>query len=260
MKPNFWRPQTDNDFRGAVTHVFQGVWKEAGPGAELAGMELIRIGDEVVKILSRHFLPAVQSNLTLSYTVFGSGDILVNYLFEPGKDLPEIPRVGLQLGLDTSMRTFDWFGRGPMESYWDRKTSVPVGIYRQDVFKDYQLYIKPQESGNKSDVRWAVLHDDGAGMLIMAREKINVSAWPYSMEIIEEARHTIDLKPADWITLNIDKQQMGLGGDDSWSQKSKPHEKFRIYPEKFSWSFRMSLIDLQKNDPEQIVKTWFPEY
>jgi beta-galactosidase len=260
MRPNFWRPQTDNDFRGAMTHLLQGVWKKAGPGAELAGMDLIRINEKVVKIISRHFLPDAQSGLTLSYTVFGSGDILVDYLFEPGKNLPEIPRIGLQLGIEPSMQTMGWFGRGPMESYADRYSSVPVGIYRQDVTKDYQMYIKPQESGNKSDVRWASFENGKVGLLIMAREKISVSAWPYSMDNIEQARHTVDLTPGESITLNIDKKQMGLGGDDSWSLKSKPHEKFRIYPGKYVWSFRLSLIDLRRGEAGSFANLWLPEY
>jgi beta-galactosidase len=260
MKPNFWRPQTDNDFRGAMTHIGQGAWKKAGPGARLASMDVIRIHDGVVKIICRHFLPDVHSGLIMSYTIFGSGDILVQYTFEPGKDLPEIPRIGLQLGLNKSMQAIKWFGRGPMESYRDRNSSVPVGLYRQDVTRDYQMYIKPQESGNKTDVRWASLENTQVGLLIMAKEKINVSAWPYSMEAIENARHTVDLVPGDWITLNIDKMQMGLGGDDSWSEKAKPHEKFRIYPAHHTWSFRLSLVDLQKRPAREPVKRWLPEY
>jgi beta-galactosidase len=260
MKPNFWRPQTDNDFRGAMTHIFQGVWKKAGPGARLVSMDLNRIDEGTIKVIAQHLFLDVQSLLVLSYTIYGSGDILVNYTFDPGKDLPEIPRIGLQLGVNASMRSMEWFGRGPMESYWDRKSSVQFGVYQQDIYRDYQMYVKPQESGNKSDVRWAILENEKVGLLIMTKDEINVSAWPYSMENIEKARHTVDLTPGDWITLNIDKLQMGLGGDDSWSIKAKPHEEFRICPDEYNYSFRLSLIDLEKQTIDKKLYNWLPEY
>jgi beta-galactosidase len=260
MKPNFWRPQTDNDFRGAKTHIFQGVWKNAGPNARLASLDVLKISDGIIRIATRHLLPDVQSVVVMSYTVFGSGDLLVNYRFVPGKDLPEIPRIGMQLGINASMKTLEWFGRGPMESYWDRKSSVPFGIYQQDVFRDYQMYIKPQESGNKSGVRWAILQNETKGLLIVTEDEINVSAWPYSMENIEKARHSIDLVPDKSITLNIDKLQMGLGGDDTWSMKSKPHEPFRIYPDEYTYSFRMSLIDATTMPGDKNIFKWLPEF
>ncbi len=260
MKPNFWRPQTDNDYRGAMTHISQGVWKQAGPGAQLVRMELLRINDGIIKIITQHLLPDVHSDVVMSYTIYGSGDILVNYRFEPGKDLPEIPRIGLQLGLNATMKSMEWYGRGPMESYWDRKSSVQFGIYEQDVNHDYQLYIKPQESGNKSDVRWATLKNEAVGLLIVAKDLLNVSAWPYSMEEIENAAHTVDLVPDEWITLNIDKLQMGLGGDDSWSMRSKPHEPFRIYPRVYTYSFRLSIIDNTKPAEDKKIFMWLPEF
>ena len=260
MKPNFWRPQTDNDFRGTMTHIFQGVWKIAGSNAKLVRMDLLRINEGIIKIIAQHLLPDVHSEIVMSYTIYGSGDILVNYSFEPGKDLPDIPRIGLQLGINASMKSMEWYGRGPMESYWDRKTGVPFGVYEQDVNQDYQMYIKPQESGNKSDVRWTILKNDVAGFLIMTQNEINISAWPYSMEQIENARHTVDLVPEESITLNIDKLQMGLGGDDSWSMRARPHETFRIYPAEYTYSFRLSFFDRSNEPDEKEIFMWLPEF
>jgi beta-galactosidase len=260
MVPNFWRPQTDNDFRGARTHILQGVWKKAGPNAKLENIDIFKINEGIIKIHVRHLLPDVQSELNLSYTIFGSGDILVDYEFEPGQNLPDIPRIGLQTGLNPSLKSMEWFGRGPMESYWDRKSGVHSGVYHEDIYKDYQMYIKPQESGNKSDVRWATLVNEKVGLLIMTKSEINISAWPYTMNDIEEARHSIDLVPGEWITLNIDKMQMGLGGDDSWSMRSRPHENFRIYPGVYRYSFRLTPVDFQSGNIEEKLYQWLPGY
>jgi len=260
MKPNFWRPQTDNDFMGAQTHIGQGLWKQAGPDAVLAEINTYRINEGVIKISVRHLLPDAHSELTLNYTVYGSGDMLVDYTFKPGKDLPEIPRIGLQTGISPALNSMTWFGRGPLESYWDRKSSVHFGVYVQDIGKDYPMYIKPQESGNKSDVRWAVFSNQDVGLIIVAENELNVSAWPYSMEVIEKARHTVDLEPGKWITLNIDHLQMGLGGDDSWTRNSRPHEPFRIYPDVYHYSFRLSFIDLGQKRVDESLVYWLPEY
>jgi len=260
LKPNFWRPQTDNDFRGALTHIRQGVWKDAASSMVLKQLDINRITDKVIKIRSDYLLSNINSMLTISYTCFNTGDILVKYNFVPGKDLPEIPRIGLQVGIDQSLDNLVWYGRGPQESYWDRKSSVHVGVYNQSVRDDYMYYIKPQESGNKSDVRWALLRNENTGLLISSQEKLNISAWPYTMENIENARHTVDLKESGFITLNIDKLQMGLGGDDSWSMRSLPHETFRIYPVVYTYSFRMRAVDLQQYQLKDVLNYWLPEY
>ncbi len=260
LKPNFWRPQTDNDFRGAFTHIRQGVWKDAANSMELKQLDINRINDKAIKIRSDYFLSNVNSILTISYTCFSTGDILVEYNFIPGKDLPEIPRIGLQIGVNQSLDDLVWYGRGPYESYWDRKSSVHIGVYEQSIKKDYMHYIKPQESSNKSDVRWAFLQNESTGLLITSREELNISAWPYTMEDIENARHTVDLKESGFTTLNIDKLQMGLGGDDSWSWRSLPHEAFRIYPDIYTYSFRMRAVDLQQNQLQDVLNYWLPEY
>jgi beta-galactosidase len=250
--PNFWRSQTDNDADGAKTHIHQGIWKNAGNERKLESMELIEINDKVARIATTFLLPSVGSRLNLDYTCYASGDVLVNYEFQPGTDLPEIPRIGIQMSLTEEFDNMRWFGRGPQESYADRKYSASIGIYSASVKKDYQFYIKPQESGNKSDVRWALFDNGSQGIIIQSSDLLNVSAWPYTMDNIEKARHTVDLKNAGFIVVNVDKFQMGLGGDDSWTLHSKPHEAFRIYPDNYTYQFRIkpvdATMDIQLND------------
>jgi beta-galactosidase len=258
--PNFWRPQTDNDADGAKTHVFQAVWKDAGNKREMETINVLKINDKVIRISAAIKLSSVASQLNLVYTCYASGDVLINYEFKPGNSLPEIPRIGMQTSIPEEFESMTWFGRGPQESYADRKYSASVGVYQASVKNDYQYYIKPQESGNKSDVRWILMSNDSLGLLIQSDELLNVSAWPFTMENIESARHTKDLTDAGFITLNIDKLQMGLGGDDSWSLQSKPHEAFRIYPDNYNYQFILKPVELENLKPGENLNYSLTKY
>lgn len=260
LEPNFWRPQTGNDFRGAQTHIFEGVWQETGPGKKLQSIETEQINDKVIKIITEYKLPAVSSLLKLDYACYGSGDVKVNYTFIPGKNLPEIPRIGMQMGIRDDLDHMEWFGRGPWESYWDRKESVPVGHYTASVHGDYMKYIKPQESSNKSDVRWMILSNEDYGMLLTGEDELNMSAWPYTMDNIQQALHTANLEDSGYITLNIDKLQMGLGGDDSWSMHAKPHKEYRIYPDVYQYTFRITIFNRNSLTSGEVLNYRLPEY
>ena len=255
---NFWRPMTDNDADGAKIDRFQGVWRDLDDKRQLASLAVNRVNDRTVEVKAYYTFQDINASLSLTYTCYASGDIVVNYDFNSAESLPEIPRIGLQMKVNARLNQLEWYGRGPQESYWDRKLSQPVGVYTESVVDDYMMYIKPQESGNKTDVRWAFLNNGKNGLLIVADDLLNVSAWPYAMEAIELARHTVDLKPADFVTLNIDKLQMGLGGDDAWSMNSKPHPPFRIHPGKYSYTFRLKPMDAVADEILKAVNTRLP--
>jgi beta-galactosidase len=122
-----------------------------------------------------------------------------------------------------------WLGRGPHESYEDRKTGAAVGIYSASVRGDFFHYVRPQESGNKTDVRRLTLADSGgAGWMVSGEQPLSVSAWPYTQEATAAARHIHELPQPGAITVNIDLRQMGVGGDDSWSANGQPHPEFMI--------------------------------
>ncbi len=125
---------------------------------------------------------------------------------------------------------------------------------------DYMTYIKPQESSNKSEVRWMISGDGQMGLLIAGQEPLNMSVWPYTLENIDEAGHTTDLVKSDYLTVNIDKLQMGLGGDDSWSMNAKPHEAFRIYPQVYRYQFRIRAIGMNDSKQAELIYYWLPEY
>ena len=122
------------------------------------------------------------SRLETSYHVYGSGDIVVDHRFIPGRPgLPDLPRFGMTLTLPAEFDNMQWFGRGPHETYWDRKTGARVGLYQGEVLDQHHPYIRPQENGNKSDVRWVALtNGDGVGLLAVGMPLLDVSALPVS--------------------------------------------------------------------------------
>ncbi|MFM9911045.1 MAG: beta-galactosidase, partial [Chitinophagaceae bacterium] len=131
-----------------------------------------------------------------------------------------------------------WFGRGPMDNYDDRKTGAAISMYKTSVQKDYFMFPQPQESGNKTEVRWLQLSDEtGKGIKITGKQLLNVAAVPYLQVAVQKARHSFDLIPTDYITVNIDLKQMGVGGDDSWSANGIPHPEFMLKEKKYQYSF-----------------------
>lgn len=239
LAPNFWRPSTDNDRGGGKTLQTLGVWREAGTTRELTNFEIETVSNKEVTVSTQYQLPNVRSTVAVTYHIYGSGDILVENSFTAGADLPMLPKYGMQLRIPNAYDKLSWLGRGPHENYADRKMSAAIGRYSATVKEDYYSYITPQESSNKTEVAWLTLTDSaGDGLYVgQVSTPLSVSAWPYTTEDIEAAMHTYDLEERDFITLNIDLQQMGVGGDDSWSLQALPHEAFRIPAKNYSYSF-----------------------
>lgn len=237
--PNFWRPSTDNDRGGGHTLQTLGEWRKAGEERQLKSFELKQVSPEEVVANVQFEIPEIGSELSITYHVYGSGDILVKNSFLAGEGLPMLPRYGMQMRLPARLDQLRWLGRGPQENYADRKMGAAVGLYERSLEEDYYTYIMPQESSNKTDVRWISLTDaSGDGLFIgSTTQPLSVSAWPYTTEDIEAAKHTYDLKKRNFITLNVDLQQMGVGGDDSWSLQALPHEAFRVPAMDYEYSF-----------------------
>jgi beta-galactosidase len=168
------------------------------------------------------------------FTVFGDGSVKVNNRFTAVKGkYPMLMRVGNDLQVSDNFDQVQWYGRGPWESYWDRKSASLVGLYQQTLDEQYFPYARPQESGNKSDVRWASLtNKKGKGLkVIFADSLLNVSALPYSLDDLDpetekKQYHSGELVKKDRIYLHVDWQQLGLQGIDSWG--SRPLEQYRI--------------------------------
>jgi beta-galactosidase/beta-glucuronidase len=248
---NVWRAPTDNDVHIAKE------WRAAGLDRLTTNVRRF----EVVKTLDQALLLEVDTVLaglaqppafacTYRYTIYGSGDILIETLFKPLRSLPVLPRLGLQMRLPRALDDFTWYGRGPQESYADRKESALVGVYSGVVKDQYVPYVFPQEYGNKTDVRWAALTDlQGTGLLALAPQGgalLNVSAQEFTTEALTEAKHTYELKPCGEIILNLDHLQAGLGSN---SCGPGPLPPYLIEPIERRFAVRLRPITLSLCSP-----------
>jgi beta-galactosidase len=249
-RPNFWRAPTDND-RGNGMPERCAPWKAASRNWELSSSKLTRLGLNQVELRFEGSLPDVGATNEVVYTVLGSGDIIVEQSLTPGdRKLPELPRFGMQFEVRGGFETVTWYGRGPHESYWDRKTGARVGVYSGTVDEQFVDYSEPQENGNKTDVRWLSLTDDeGAGLLVVGEPLIAFSAHHYTTDDLEHAKHSYEMERRQDITLNVDLQQTGVGGDNSWGART--HDEYTLRPEAMNYSFRIRPVTAA--DPPAMV-------
>ncbi len=248
--PNYWRATTDNDFSGGngLGYVLR-EWKGSGENRNVRRVKILDEQQGAVRVLVSGTLPVKGTTYDVVYIIFGNGDLHVQSSLQKHADSPKyVPRVGMQMAIPANYNNVSWFGRGPHENYWDRKTSAEVGQFSSSVVELITNYALPQENGNRSDVRWVgFTNSDGNGMLAISTSKglLNFSAWPYSQDDLENAMHTYELPDRDYLTVNIDHKQMGLGGDNSWSKKSWPHPEYRLNDDYYQYSF---ILRLHQND------------
>ncbi|MFZ5517653.1 MAG: glycoside hydrolase family 2 TIM barrel-domain containing protein [Candidatus Zhuqueibacterota bacterium] len=237
LSANFWRVPIDNDVGNGMPKR-QAMWKNVQKSVQK--IEVKQVSPQIIRILVSSQL-AVGSNSTYTnvYTVYGSGDVLVSAEVNPnGEKLEDLPRFGMQMAIDDAYDTMTWFGRGPHETYWDRKTSGEISLHSGKVAELVHGYTRPQENGNRSDVRWvSFTNAKGNGLLVAGAPTIDVSAWPYSMATLEKGKHINELPPDGNITVNIDYKQMGVGGDDSWG--ARPHAEYSLPPKQYAYTFRL---------------------
>lgn len=247
--PDFTRPLTDNDRRGWKPQKKLAEWYEAH--LSLEEINSILNPDGILSIISDYTLLQNKAKVQVVYNINGNGVIKVDYSLTVNGSLPNIPKVGMQCGIKREFEKISWYGRGPWENYIDRRYGSDVGIYHQQLDKFMEPYVYPQENGNRTDVRWMFISDkENKGLLIVADSLLSISAWPYTEDAINDAKHTNELTDAGFITLNIDLVQMGIGGNDSWSIVSAPLEKYQIPAKDYSYSFY--LLPITKIKPEEI--------
>ncbi|WP_246222956.1 beta-galactosidase small subunit-related protein [Draconibacterium halophilum] len=263
--PNFWRAPIDNDF-GNNLHKRSRVWRKAGENRKVVDVSVKVLRNNAVEIVFDFDLINEENAKIASYksiyTVYGNGDIMVENNFKMTADeLPEIVRMGMNLVMPRKFDQMSWFGRGPQESYWDRKTGAFVGLYSGSVADQYWAYLRPQENGNKTDVRWMTITDDtGNGLLFSGMPLLEVSAHHNIMEDFESSertdgrqvpgvevvnRHIDDVKARDLTSVNIDYKQMGVGGDNSWGART--HDEYRLTKKEYSYAFKISFISVEED-------------
>ncbi|MBN1822672.1 MAG: DUF4981 domain-containing protein [Prolixibacteraceae bacterium] len=260
--PNFWRAPIDNDYGNGLYRKNE-VWRDAGKDREVVDVSVNQDAPNTVQISVLFELVNKEGekigDYSSIYTIYGSGDVQVDNHFKMKEGLPEILKMGMNLEMPRSFDRMTWLGRGPQESYWDRKTSAFVGLYSGSVADQYWAYLRPQENGNKTDVRWmAITDNEGSGLLFKGSQLLSVSAHHNIIEDFESPertdgrqvpgievinRHTTDVKPRDLTSVNIDYKQMGVGGDNSWGAQT--HPEYRLTEKEYSYSFIMKpVIDI----------------
>lgn len=246
LQPNFWRPLTDNDIPNG--HLKRcATWRHAGRDARLLNFEVAE-GQPVTTLTATYRMEEQESDLHLIYKVCSDGNIQVTMHFVPGKKaLGEMPRFGMRMILNPEYEQMEWMGRGPHESYADRKSSALIGRYQATVWEQYHPYVRAQETANHCDVRWVALRNAaGEGLLITGEEPLSVSAWNFPMEDLEyrpsqvERRHGGSLVKKELVWLNIDHRQMGVGGDNTWG--AQVHPEYTITPHEWKYSFTISKL------------------
>ncbi|WP_095011924.1 glycoside hydrolase family 2 TIM barrel-domain containing protein [Tsuneonella mangrovi] len=239
--PNFWRAVTDNDLGVGTARNFA-IWKELSSKRTVSAITTKKL-DHAASISVVYQLGEGQARFTTSYTMMGDGSVKVNGQLEPiSKDLPPPYRVGLSFSMPEDYSTVEWYGRGPHESYVDRKTSAAIGLWRGAIADQNHDYIRPQETGNKVDVRWMEVGGNGRGVRIVGDRPLmmNALAFPYE-DLFRRPPGTwksTDVVPHGNGSLLVDSVQWGVGGDTQWSDFGWPLEQYRTTatPTKISFS------------------------
>ncbi|WP_339840261.1 glycoside hydrolase family 2 TIM barrel-domain containing protein [uncultured Maribacter sp.] len=256
IRPNFWRPPTDNDLGNGMDK-WAKVWQDAtyNYSSKLV-MEPYQVENGTLYSVT-YSLPNDIANVEVDYKIMNDGSLNINYHFKPNqKNLPVIPRLGMYLTLPTDFTSISWYGKGPAESYWDRKTGVKTGMFKGEIEGQFHRYMRPQETGNKTEVRWMEVSSNELTLNLKSNELLNSSVWPFTMKEIdfnsEDAgvsasglvpvtkKHGADIKIGETVQWNVDLMQMGVGGDNSWG--SRVHDEYTIQPKAYNYSFSVKPI------------------
>lgn len=239
LTPNFWRAPTDNDM-GANLQIKHRAW--LNPELKLTALTG-KTENNLVVISASYNMEAVSAKLDITYEINNLGEIKVSQAMTAtqGTDVSDLFRFGMQLQMPKDMDQIKYYGRGPIENYSDRKSSTDIGLYKQTVCEQFFPYIRPQETGTKSDIRWwAQTNKGGNGLLFVSEAPFSASALHYSIESLDDGikkdqRHSELVDQVDYTNLCIDKVQMGLGCVNSWG--ALPLEKYRIPYKDYEFKF-----------------------
>jgi len=254
--PNFWRPPTDNDL-GNGMHKWAALWKNAGQQATPCTTKPTFKDKKTIAFEVKYELPdSIAAEVLVAYTISADGAILMDYHFKPTRtDLPKIPRIGMQMRVPADFQFMEWYGRGAHETYWDRKSSGEIAQWKGQVWEQMHRYSRPQETGNKTDVRrMSLSNTKGIGILVESISvPLSMSAWQLDMEALDfvagkkgaasasglvpvTSKHGAELLPDNFITWNIDFKQMGVGGDTSWGRLV--HDEYTLPVQEYRYAFR----------------------
>jgi len=268
-RPDMWRAPTDNDFGSRMTEENIN-WKKATLEPKLEHFAWEASTDSSAEVRVSWQLPAVNTRFKTTYTIYGNGTMRVcNQYYASPTETSDIPRMGMSFCLREEFQQLTWFGRGPWENYTDRNVSALVGLYESTVHKQLVPYIRPQENGNKTDVRWAALtNEEGLGLMAVSLQQpgkgFEMTAMPYLTADLDarkgtdygpvhkENKNIAHVEARDFVRWNIDYGQRGVAGINSWG--AMPLEQYRIDPGKdIRYGFLFIPVDAQT--PKELIQT-----
>ena len=222
LLPNFWKHPNNNQWGN---HYVQrlGIWKHTTAQRRLTSLQVSTEADNTV-IKACYDLPNVDASCQIQYTFGPEQQLHIRAKYTPGgKHLPAMPRFGMYWAMPREFNQVAWYGRGPQETYWDRKTGGEIAIYHHTVDAWNYPYIHPQDVGNRTDVRWLTLTNlSGYGLKVTGALPLSTSVWPFSLADLAAAKHPHELPRRDFNLVHIDWKLQGVGGDNSWGAKTHP--------------------------------------
>ena len=242
-KPEFWRAPVDNDC-GNLMMARYAQWKIASLYTThknlTNGQNMAPVLEEkencVIVTYTYHMPTTPVSSCQIEYTVFGDGTVQVKLVYDPVKELGDMPVFGCSMKIDADYDRIEWYGMGPQETYNDRETGAKLGIYRSTAKEGLSRYLVPQECGNKTGVRWAKVTDKRGRGLMFTGDKMEFSALPYTAHELENAKHGYELPQIHYTVVRAALGQMGVGGDNSWGART--HEEYLLKTdEKMEFAF-----------------------
>ena len=232
LEPYFWKPTNRNQARNRYLERL-GPWREAAAQRKLFGVTVASDKETGTASIRFNFrLPVAEADYTLKYTVSTDGAVAVEADYRPNAEsAPKMPKFGMRMGLPEGWQKIAYYGRGPWENYWDRKTGAFFGVYSMPLEDYWVNYIFPQDNGNRCDMRWWQATDtDGNGLRIEGMQGLSVRAWPFTEDDIESNKLAYQLPRRDFINVNVDWKLHGVGGDNSWGKRTM--DKYTLPGEK----------------------------
>ncbi|MBQ9226685.1 MAG: DUF4981 domain-containing protein [Fibrobacter sp.] len=258
--PNFWRAPTDND-KGFNMERGHGEWRKASKSRNVTS-EVNEVSPQETRVTFNFSFPDVgSSKMKMTYYVYGSGDIVVEYTFNPDGSKSYIPNVGTLFTVPGGYEKVRYFGRGPDENYMGRNRGTFMGIYSTLVDSMTVMYMEIGETGQRTDVKWATLTSDktGKGLMIVGNPRMEFNAQHYTPEQLSDTKLPWELKRNKDITMRVDLHQMGLGGINSWG--AEPLNEYRLNANReYSHKFRIAPIRQQLNDPTEYSLLGFKNF
>ena len=254
--PDFWRAPTENDMGNKMPQRL-GIWKKVMDNATLDSCNISQKAVSVVEVRTVFTLSNIASKYAIVYSIYGNGEVVITNHFMPGKNaLPDIPRLGMKLGVPKDFEVATWYGRGPQENYQDRNTGAMLGIHSHKVSEFFFPYVRPQECGNITDVRWITLKDTkGNGIMFAGQPTLSVSTQSINTEDLNwspQTRHACEVRSNTFTTVHVDLVQMGVGGDDSWG--APVHKEYLIPAKEYSYSVRIKPFIVTDDSDDKLYK------